>query len=171
MKLAECIRSEFRFVQSKFAQVPDQPCLFYCPNNHARASDMQFDCFNCTKSIWCSDCKGCHSSTSYTCSCGIAWHTCTVHFAAASQTRVLNKPVQPERGQKRPLPIAASASAKRRATLEPNLLNRACLGPRLAARFPHLVSGEPQPRSTHSHEDCPRDQQHSLHRTLSPTHT
>ena len=31
VKLAECLRNEFRLVQSTFAQAPDQPCLFLLP--------------------------------------------------------------------------------------------------------------------------------------------
>ena len=169
MKLAECLRNEFRIVQSKFAQVPDQPCLFYCPNRHSRISDAQFDCFQHTKSIWCSECKGCHASTSFTCPCGVAWHRCTVHFSAPSRMGVHNKPVQPERGNKRPPHVAAAVSSKRLAILEPNMLTRACIGPRLAARFPHLVSGESLPSGTHSSiQDCPGDLIQQS-RTLSPT--
>ena len=169
MKLAECLKIEFRNVQSTFAQAPDQPCMFYFPRRHSRSSDSQVDCFQHTKSIWCSECKWCHASTSFTCPCGIAWHKCTVHFSAPSRMGVHNRPVQPVRGNKRLPPVAAAVSSKRLAILEPNMLTRACIGPRLAARFPHLVSEEsPPPGSHHISQDCPRDHHHD--RTLSPTH-
>ena len=51
IRFAESFRRELGTVQAIFAQVPDQPCSFCCPNNHLRSSDSQFDCFNIAKSM------------------------------------------------------------------------------------------------------------------------
>ena len=150
MKLSECIKKEFRNVQSNFSQVPDQPCFFRCPSMHPKSADDQFDCFLCTKSIWCSACKSSHASSSFKCTCGLTWHKCKLHFSAPSRTCMVSKPARTTNLPKRPAPIDAAQSAKRLAKLETTIMQRACIGPTLAARFPHLVSVGNRPHDTYA---------------------
>ena len=120
--------------------MPSQPCSFVCPSNHPRLSDSQFDSYNVSKSIWCSSCKGCHASTAWQCPCKLAWHKCPIHFSFPAHT--MQRPnLSRTRGTKRPAPVSASQSATLLRRLEPDIPSRACLGPRLAARFPHLANG------------------------------
>ena len=148
IRLAESFRCDLCTVQAIFAQAPDQPCSFNCPNNHSRSSDSQFDCFNIAKSILCTPCRGCHASSSWTCPCGLAWHKCSTHFACPSVSSS-STPSVPARGRKRPAAVTSEMSATNWRRLEPDTPSRVCLGPRLAARFPHLVSGTGQ-HSTHT---------------------
>ena len=157
MRLAECMKQELRIVQTEFAHVPDQPCFFRCPSMHTKSADDQFDCFACTKSIWCSLCKSSHASSSYRCPCGITWHRCRIHFSAPSQMSMVSRPARTTTLPKRPAPIDAAQSARRLARIETTLLQRACVGPTLAARFPHLVSEVNRPRNTYTtSQESPR---------------
>ena len=148
MKLSECIKQELRIVQSEFAHEPDQPCFFRCPSMHTKSADDQFDCFSCTKSVWCSSCKSSHASSSYKFPCGITWHRCRINFSAPSQTSMVSRPARSTNMPKRPAPVDAAQSARRLAKIETTLLQRACVGPTLAARFPHLVSVGNRPLDT-----------------------
>ena len=142
--LALKLKAELRSACCSLAQAPDQPCCNFCPQGHARSSTNQFCALNTTKSIWCFNCKGSHSATSWTCQCGVVWHQCHAHFSACMTEQTdSHSSVEPRRGIKRPVAASSSASAKRLARLEPSIASRLCLSPGLAARFPHLVSGEP----------------------------
>ena len=126
IRLAESFRRELGTVQAIFAQVPDQPCSFCCPNNHPRSSDSQFDCFNIAKSIWCTPCRGCHASSSWTGPCGLAWHRCPTHFARPSISSTSTQTV-PARGRKRPAAVTSDVSATTLRRLEPDTPSRVCL--------------------------------------------
>ena len=133
IKLSEQLRHDLVSVQTEFAQAPDQPCSFFCPNGHFRSSDAQLDCFNVTKSIWFTQCRGCHASTAWKCPCNIAWHKCFKHFSCPSLVSAV-APKKAARGSKRPAAVPNETSATSLRRLEPNTPSRACLGPRLAAR-------------------------------------
>ena len=168
MKLAEQLRLAIGSVQSTFAQVPDQPCSLFCPKGHSKPSASQFDCFNISKSVWCTQCKGCHASTAWKCPCGLPWHTCSIHFSSPMLSN-RSTTVTTARGIKRPAPVPREVSATSLRRLEPDTPSKVCLGPRLAAKFPHLVNANlPQARTytaprtgpgTSSSSDSPRAQQ------------
>ena len=142
--LASTLRHELGEHRCTYAQEPDQPCSYYCPNGHARFAHSQVDAFEIAKSIWCHTCKASHSSTSWQCSCSKKWHTCPVHFSACMfGNSARTSTAAPKRGMKRPSVATVEASAKRLARFEPSVASRPCLGPTLAARFPNLVQREP----------------------------
>ena len=149
VSLSEALKIDLCSVQSTYAQVPDQPCSFLCPRGHPRSSDSQFDSYNVSKSIWCASCKGCHAATAWQCPCKIAWHNCPIHFVYPA-CAVQNCQRSTALGTKRPAAVNPETSARSLRRLEPSIATRACLGPRLAARFPHLASESEQPQHIHN---------------------
>ena len=141
--LATKMRSELRTEQCMLAQVPDQPCSYFCPQGHPRVSNNHVCAFDVTKSIWCFGCKASHSSMGWKCSCKTTWHLCPIHF---SSCMVANSAVTTaatvSRGNKRPAAATSAVSARKLARLEPSMASRLCLSPALAAKFPHLVNRE-----------------------------
>ena len=77
----------------------------------------------------------------------VIWHKCSVHFCSPTIAARAASSSQ-HRGQKRPAAVSSEASARTLRRLEPNTPSRACLGPRLAARFPHLVNGAERQQHT-----------------------
>ena len=130
-----------------------------------RISNTQFDVHNVAKSIWCGSCKGCHASTAWKCQCSEPWHRCCVHFCAPTSN--VQQHVTPStRGHRRPAVVDVQVSARKFLRLEPSIASRVILTPRLAARFPHLVTRGAKANTHAAHQDWPKDPMEQ--RTQSP---
>ena len=141
--LATKLKFELRIVNCILAQVPDQPCCYFCPQGHRRTSNNQFSAFDITKSIWCYECRSSHSATSWKCSCNSVWHTGPIHFSSCMVAQSANTNAgNTNRGNRRPIALSSSESARKLARLEPSMASKLCLPPSLAAKFPHLVNRE-----------------------------
>ena len=139
MALSECMKAAFDVQHAKFVVLHSvsSDLKFFCPAGHPRSAFDQFDPHNYRKSVWCSECAGCHSSSSWRCPCERAWQNCPDHFPAP--IFAFTRPAAKPRVQKRPPPASAQSSASKLARLEPSYLSRPILSEGLAKRFPHLV--------------------------------
>ena len=114
--------------------IPDS--RYFCPHGHSRPASLQLSLIDMPRMIWCTVCKTSFSSNSWTCSCGITWHNCChVHHPPLS-SRV-------KRGTGTTFSCRASSaedSERHLQRLEPGIVSRALMGPKLSARFHILLA-------------------------------
>eukprot|EP00973_Karenia_brevis_P063312 8800929-Karenia_brevis.AAC.1 len=126
---------------------PGKPTAFCCPQGHTRPAGPPFNPLKPGKQVWCNRCARPVAGCQWVCVCGKVWSTCSEHFSSAlppppsssssssDQPQPPHPPVQSIRPDHVHPTTAEDAQLQR---LEPHRASRLVLGPKMAARFPHL---------------------------------
>ena len=145
-QLRELARISAELFSSHCANFPTPTTVqhhYSCPMGHPKLATFPFDPHNAAKPVWCSTCSKPYVGAKWVCSCHRVWSTCAIHFPLASDTtpRHLGK-------RKPPRAFSEHEAATKFRRLEP-VMRRDIIGPRLAARFPHLISSTGGTQSAH----------------------
>ena len=121
-----------------FTARPSAEVASKCPHRPRRLASFPFDPYRLSKSICCQSCRARFSSHKWTCPCDKSWHHCTLDFP------VLCDAARPRNLSSHAIaPRSATESARALGQLETNLTNRPLMGPKLAAKFGHLLQSSP----------------------------
>ena len=129
--------------------VPTMTRHFYvCPIGHQKLADFPFDLHHASKPVWCSLCTKPYVGAQWNCACNKTWYTCSLHppQATKSKPRVCGK-------RKAPRAFDAQVADAKLRRLEP-IVDRAIIGPRLKAKFPHLTQTHDEQRRAMPEPPC-----------------
>eukprot|EP00973_Karenia_brevis_P043626 6044510-Karenia_brevis.AAC.1 len=134
---------------------------FYCPQGHHRyASQPLFSVVRPSKAVWCPSCRFSWGGTKWTCTCGISWHSCIIHY---NSLPVL--PIVKRKPRSTPNAATIEESAAKKAKLEPAKPATGRLAfkltGKLASKFAHLQA-QPCPHSAFPASICTRPVRHPL---------
>ena len=138
---------------TRIPSITEHNVHFTCPKGHERLATVPpFDPVHPKGIVWCSKCRHSWTVKKWTCPCNIPWVDCPRHMDVQQESTRKRRRDSKASSAK---PMTDHQAQHKLLKMEgPALTQRLCLGPKLAARFAHLITEKMNPCTLPTTHPC-----------------